>query len=220
MPVLETVVSALEEIHAEIRSCTQCALARTRTQAVPGEGNPQARVLFVGEGPGAEEDASGRPFVGAAGRLLNRLLPLAGLRREEVFIANLVKCRPPGNRTPLPEEVTACRPFLVAQIATIQPELICTLGTPALKELVSPRYSITQAHGRLFRIHGLLHYALFHPAAALYDESRLRTLETDMRRVRTILRRLNAEGGLATAPPGPSGAGGGREGRGPAASES
>jgi len=200
MSAPETTVSALEEIHAEIRTCTRCALGRTRTNPVPGEGNPRARVMFVGEGPGAEEDATGRPFVGAAGRLLNRLLPLAGLERETVFIANLVKCRPPGNRTPLPEEIAACRPFLIAQIATIQPDLICTLGSPALKELVSPRYSISQVHGRLFKIHGLLHYALFHPAAALYDESRLQTMQSDMRRIRPILQRLDPEeGGVVAA---------------------
>jgi DNA polymerase len=150
--------------------------------------------MFVGEGPGAEEDASGRPFVGAAGQLLNSLLPLAGLCREEVFIANLVKCRPPGNRVPLPEETAACRPFLVAQIAVIQPQVICTLGSPALKELLDPRYSVTQVHGRLFKLHGMLHYAMFHPAAALYDESRLETLRTDMQRLGAALQRLDAYG--------------------------
>jgi len=149
--------------------------------------------MFVGEGPGADEDATGRPFVGAAGKLLDDLLPLAGLERPKVFIGNLVKCRPPQNRVPLPEEMGACRPYLVAQIALVKPDVICTLGSPALKALVSPRYSITQVHGRLFRTHGILHYAMFHPAAALYDDSRLRTLQTDMRRLRAVIQRLDRE---------------------------
>ena len=194
VPLDGTPQAVLSELEQEIESCTRCGLSRTRRRAVPGEGPATAVVMFVGEGPGAEEDASGRPFVGAAGQLLNSLLPLAGLRREQVFIANLVKCRPPGSRVPLPEEATACRPFLVAQIAMIQPQVICTLGSSALKALVDPRYSVTRAHGRLFKLHGILHYAMFHPAAALHDGSRLETLRTDMQRLGAALQRLDAYG--------------------------
>ncbi|MFN3421301.1 MAG: uracil-DNA glycosylase, partial [Armatimonadota bacterium] len=117
--------AALEELHQQILVCTKCPLAKGRTQAVPGEGNPSAKVMFIGEAPGEQEDAQGRPFVGPAGRFLNELLALAGLSREEVFITNTVKCRPPNNRTPSNEEMAACHPYLEAQIALIQPKVIC-----------------------------------------------------------------------------------------------
>ena len=137
----------LTEIAQEVMTCQRCALAATRTLAVPGEGPITAPIMFIGEGPGEQEDRSGRPFVGAAGQLLNQLLERAGLSRPEIFITNIVKCRPPRNRDPLPGEVEACRPYLTAQIALINPVVICLLGKPATHTLLSPDMSMGRVHG-------------------------------------------------------------------------
>lgn len=173
----------LEEIAAEIRACTRCGLCEGRTNAVPGEGPEGAAVMFVGEGPGAREDEQGRPFVGPAGQLLNQLLLQAGLRRPEVFITNIVKCRPPGNRDPQPQEVEACREYLVGQIATINPAVICTLGRPALQTLIDPSASISRVHGAPREIDGMTYIPLYHPAAALHQQSLRPVLVEDMRRL-------------------------------------
>ena len=177
----------LSEVHAQILACQKCELWKGRTRAVPGEGNPNAHVMFVGEGPGQAEDAQGRPFVGPAGRFLNELLLLAGLRRPEVFITNIVKCRPPGNRAPFEEEVAACRDHLIAQIALINPRVICTLGSPALRALVDPTLSISKVHCTTIRKHGLLFVPLYHPAAALHNENLKTVLRNDMVKLRTLL---------------------------------
>jgi DNA polymerase len=166
-------------------SCTACGLSATRTQTVPGEGSPTAQIVFVGEAPGAREDQVGRPFVGASGRLLDDLLASIGLRREEVFILNTVKCRPPGNRNPLAAETAACAPFLSRQLAALQPRVIATLGTHALA-VFAPSAKIAEAHGRPYAQtaedqHGsAVLFPLYHPAAALHNGSLRPTLERDM----------------------------------------
>jgi DNA polymerase len=143
--------------------------------------------MFVGEGPGGEEDLQGRPFVGAAGRLLTQLLKQSGLGRRQVFITNVVKCRPPGNRDPLPEEIAACNEYLLAQIALIMPKIICTLGRFAGQTLIDRKLSISREHGRPRRISGILHVPLYHPAAALHQARLIDTLEADFRALRTVL---------------------------------
>lgn len=186
--------AALEELHRQILGCTKCPLAKGRTHAVPGEGNPNAKVMFVGEAPGEQEDAQGRPFVGPAGRFLNELLALAGLEREEVFITNTVKCRPPNNRTPSNDELLACRPFLEAQIALIRPKVICLLGAAALKALLPElRMTISQVHGQAFTKSGIIFVPLFHPAAALHQPKWKDVLKQDMLKLKGLLSQVLAE---------------------------
>ena len=180
---------ALQEVHAQIRRCRGCSLGRTRKQAVPGEGAADAEIIFVGEAPGGDEDQQGRPFVGAAGRLLTQLLNSIGLDRDTVFITNVLKCRPPGNRDPLPEEIEACHEHLLAQIALITPKLICTLGRFAAQTLIDSGLSISREHGKERRISGILYVPLYHPAAALHQARLIDDLEADMRRLRSILDR-------------------------------
>ena len=178
----------LETLHTEIRHCNDCGLATRATHYVVGEGPPDAAVMCVGEAPGAREDRDGRPFVGPSGRLLTRLLSMAGLLREEVFITSLVKCRPPGNRDPLPHEVTACKEHLTAQIAIIRPRVICTLGRFAGRALVRQDLSVAREHGRPERIGRALYVPLYHPAAALHQQQLGQVLEGDMARLRELLR--------------------------------
>lgn len=177
----------LARLALAIRKCERCPLAQGRTQAVPGEGAPDARVMFIGEGPGAQEDESGRPFVGAAGQLLDKLLARAGLRREEVFITNVVKCRPPGNRTPTTEEIAACNDWLIAQIAAIQPEIIVCIGSPAAKTLLSPDFRITRQHGVPLEKEGITYLPVFHPAAILRETVPMEALEGDFEALRRLL---------------------------------
>jgi len=181
----------LEQLHEEIRVCTKCPLSQGRTNAVPGEGSSTAKIVFVGEGPGAEEDRLARPFVGPAGRLLAELLLHAGMPRSAVFITNIVKCRPPGNREPLPPEVTACRPYLVSQIALIRPALVCPLGSPALRTLLGKDVQISHVHGRAFKHRGMLYMPLYHPAAALHRGNLRQTLFDDMLALRRALEELS-----------------------------
>ncbi len=153
----------------DISGCTKCALAERRARIVVGDGDASARVMLIGEAPGAKEDRTGKPFVGAAGRFLNELLDVAGLRREEVYITNVVKCRPPGNRDPKPEEISACRPFLERQLSDVRPDMVITLGRVAAKDFLGRKVSISHEHGTVVE-HGLLRVFLsFHPAAALYN---------------------------------------------------
>ncbi len=181
----------MDDLARQIRGCTRCPLARSRTRAVPGEGPVPARVVFIGEAPGFYEDRSGRPFVGAAGRLLNQLLERAGLRRDQVFITNLVKCRPPGNRDPRPEEVEACRPYLEAQLALLQPQVIVTLGRFAMAHFL-PQARISRVHGRVFRVEPYWVVPMYHPAAALYREPLRPVLERDFEQLGAFLQRLEA----------------------------
>ncbi|HET6381603.1 MAG TPA: uracil-DNA glycosylase [candidate division Zixibacteria bacterium] len=170
----------LAQIASEVRACTRCPLHRGRTQAVPGEGNPLSDVLLVGEGPGAREDATGRPFVGPAGQLLSELLRSIGWEREDVFIANVVKCRPPGNRDPEPEEVAACGQFLDRQERALDPAVIVTLGRHSLRRYL-PGARISEAHGKLRRSGGRFIFPMYHPAAALHQASLRETLFADIR---------------------------------------
>lgn len=173
--------AALEVVADEVRDCTRCPLARRRTLAVPGEGNPRSDVLLVGEGPGAREDATGRPFVGPAGQLLDELLHAIGWEREDVFITNVVKCRPPGNRDPEPGEVAACAPYLDRQERALDPAVVVTLGRHSLQRYL-PGARIGAVHGSLRRSYSGLHiFPMYHPAAALHQASLRETLFRDMR---------------------------------------
>lgn len=183
-------METLEEIACRVKICKSCILYRGRTQAVPGDGSAKATLMFVGEAPGVSEDREGLPFVGAAGKLLSELLGGIGLCREEVFITNVVKCRPPGNRDPREEEIEKCLPFLRRQVALIRPALICSLGNHALRTLVDGSLSITQAHGRFFEKDGFTFYATYHPAAALYNQRLRSVLEKDFARLGERLRRI------------------------------
>ena len=169
----------LDELRAQVASCHACPLAEGRTQTVFGDGNPNARVLFVGEAPGKNEDLQGVPFVGKAGQNLNTLLEIAGLQREDVFIANVLKCRPPGNRDPRPEEIEVCTPFLREQTRTIDPEFFVTLGNFATKFILKTDMGITRLHGTLQKAGRFKVFPIYHPAAAIYDHSKWEALEND-----------------------------------------
>jgi len=175
----------------EVVDCTRCALAEGRTQVVVGNGDPTSDLMFVGEAPGYHEDRLGVPFVGASGKLLTTLLEGIGLRREDVFVANVLKCRPPGNRDPLPDEIRSCEPHLFRQISLIRPTLICTLGNFATKLLSGRPDGISRVHGHPLRIEvgglAVTLYPLFHPAAALYARATLSTLEEDFARIPGLL---------------------------------
>ncbi|HVB14065.1 MAG TPA: uracil-DNA glycosylase [Candidatus Dormibacteraeota bacterium] len=177
----------LEAIAAQVRDCVLCPLHLTRTQAVPGIGPATARVMAVGEAPGENEDREGKPFVGAAGRLLTELLQEIGLSREDLFITNVLKSRPPGNRDPLPEEVLACAPYLDAQIEVLQPEVILLLGRHALQRLLPEAPGISRAHGTLIRRGDRTYMPCYHPAAALYNGGLLGTLRQDFQRLKAHL---------------------------------
>lgn len=170
---------ALTVIAEEVRSCTKCRLHQGTRNGVPGEGNPEAEILFVGEGPGFHEDAQGRPFVGPAGKLLSEMLARAGLKREDVFITNIVKHRPPGNRDPMPDEIAACGEYLERQIAEIKPKLIVTLGRHSMMQFFGPDARITRVHATLRPWRNILAYACFHPAAALHQPKYREMLEQD-----------------------------------------
>jgi uracil-DNA glycosylase len=176
-----------------VAGCEQCALARTRTQVVFGTGSPMAELMFVGEAPGFHEDKQGVPFVGAAGKLLGKLLEGIGIEREDVWITNAIKCRPPGNRNPLPEEIESCEPHLWRQIELIRPKMIATLGNFATKLLSGRPTGITQVHGQEQEVvlggMKVLLYPIFHPAAALYTPRMLDVLEADFRRIPELLGR-------------------------------
>ncbi len=181
----------LDELNLQVRACHRCPLADGRTQTVFGAGNPHARVLFVGEAPGKNEDLQGEPFVGAAGHYLNELLGVAGLRREDVFIANVLKCRPPSNRDPRPEEIEACAPFLREQTRTIDPEVIVTLGKFSTQFILKTQVGITRLHGHAYRTGKFLVFPIFHPASALYDGSKREALENDFVTLREVLQMLD-----------------------------
>jgi uracil-DNA glycosylase len=186
-----------------VAGCTRCALAEGRTQVVFGAGSPTAELMFVGEAPGFHEDKQGVPFVGAAGKLLSKLLDGIGLSRDEVYIANVLKCRPPGNRDPLLEEIESCEPHLWRQIELIQPKLICSLGNFATKLLSGKPAGITQVHGREQKVtlggNDVTLYPIFHPAAALYTPRMLQVLEEDFARIPELIGRT-----LAPPPPPPA----------------
>lgn len=181
----------LDELRVQVESCRRCPLCDGRTQTVFGVGNPHARVMFIGEAPGKNEDLQGEPFVGAAGHYLNELLGCAGLRREEVFIANVLKCRPPGNRDPRPEEIQTCTPFLREQTRTIDPEVLVTLGKFSTQFVLKTQVGITRLHGRVQRAGKFLVFPIFHPAAALYDGAKREALENDFVTLGQLLHQLD-----------------------------
>lgn len=181
-------MSELKRLAAEIAECTKCLLHRGRTHAVPGEGPGDAEIMFVGEAPGFHEDQQGRPFVGAAGQFLEELLEDIGLTRDDVFITNVIKCRPPGNRDPLPQEISACEPYLDRQIALINPTVVVTLGRFSMARAF-PKARISRIHGEPRKIGGVVYYPMYHPAAALHRPSLRGTVEEDMRRIPKVIER-------------------------------
>jgi DNA polymerase len=181
----------LQELGREASTCTRCRLAKGRTQVVFGVGHPGADLMFIGEGPGYYEDKQGEPFVGAAGQLLTRLLGEIGLRREDVYICNVVMCRPPGNRDPLPDEIESCRPYLEGQLETIRPRVIVTLGNFATRFILDRQVSISRVRGQRFTIDGRTVIPTFHPAAVLHgggeSGAQMAALRSDFRLIREVL---------------------------------
>jgi uracil-DNA glycosylase family 4 len=199
----------LAEVAAEAATCPRCRLAETRTQVVFGVGDPHADLLFIGEAPGLHEDRQGEPFVGAAGELLTRMLGEIGLRREDVFIANVLKCRPPGNRDPLPDEIEACTPWLVEQVSLIQPRLVVTLGNFATKYVLQTARGITSMRGAVYPWHGRSVIPTYHPAAILHgggEKSRqFQELRDDFALISETLARLQgADSESPVIPPTPA----------------
>lgn len=188
----EGAVIKLNEIASEVRKCTLCELSRSRTHAVPGEGDANARIMLIGEGPGYHEDQQGRPFVGASGKFLEELLGLAGLKRSDVFIGNVVKCRPPGNRDPLPDEISACSGYLDRQIEAIDPDVVVTLGRFSMARWFSGE-RISRIHGQPRKVGNRLIVPMFHPAAALHQGSIRPQIEDDFRRLPKFLAEVEAE---------------------------
>ena len=178
-------------LHQQIHTCQECALHRARTNAVPGEGAPKASLMFIGEGPGFNEDRQGRPFVGPAGQFLDELLLSIGLKREDVFITNMVKCRPPNNRDPFPGEISSCSRFLDAQIDSIKPAVIVPLGRHALARWF-PRDSISKVRARPRVFDGITIFPLYHPAAALHNGALRATIEADFAKLGALLREREA----------------------------
>ncbi|MDO8444382.1 MAG: uracil-DNA glycosylase [bacterium] len=182
----------LDSIRTQVLSCTLCGLSKTRDNAVPGEGNYSAEIIFIGEGPGANEDEKGIPFCGASGKFLDEMLASIKLDRDKVFITNTVKCRPPGNRDPEEDEKVACRPYLERQIELIAPKVIVCLGRHAAASLLPGQPGISAIHGKaLKRPNGIVYLPLYHPAAALHNGSLRATLINDFAKIPTILKKIS-----------------------------
>jgi len=179
-------MSALSELNQEIALCQLCEIAKYRNKVVPGEGAEEADIMFVGEAPGWHEDQQGRPFVGPAGQYLDQLLASINLNRKQVYIANVIKCRPQGNRDPLPSEILNCRPWLERQIELIRPRMIVTLGRYSMA-MFFPNKSISKIHGTAQKRDNIIYYAMYHPAAALHQPSLRRAIEEDMLRIPSLL---------------------------------
>jgi DNA polymerase len=177
---------ALKHVSQEVSACTKCVLHHSRKLAVPGEGPANAEIMFIGEGPGFHENEQGRPFVGAAGKFLDELLASIHMKRSDVFIANVVKCRPPGNRDPLPEELEACGEYLERQIQAINPKVIVTLGRYSMAHFL-PNAKISSVHGQAAKVKGRLVIAMYHPAAALHQQSLKSTIEKDFARLPELI---------------------------------
>ena len=178
---------SLADLCESLRNCRECRLASGRTQVVFGSGNPEASIMFVGEAPGFHEDKQGVPFVGAAGKLLTELLESVGLSRSQIYIANVIKCRPPQNRDPLPDEVDTCKPFLLRQIQLIKPHLVCSMGNFATQTLLERKVGITKVHGQPFQLKEFRLFPLFHPAAALHNERLRPQLQEDFQKLKRLL---------------------------------
>ncbi len=183
-------MSELERLHEQIRACTRCKLHMGRTHAVPGAGPEQADVMFIGEAPGFHEDKQGLPFVGAAGRFLNELLQGIDLKRDDVFITNVIKCRPPANRDPEPDEIEACQGYLDRQIALIQPKIVITLGRFSMARYFS-NAKISQIHGHPKKMGGVIYYPMYHPAAALHQPSLRGTVQADFSQIPQLLAQID-----------------------------
>ena len=181
------------EFYQEIRECERCALYRGRLNVVPGEGNPRARLMLIGEGPGQQEDRMGRPFVGPSGELLTRMLHAIGLERSEVYICNIVKCRPPKNRNPEPEEAQACLPFLRMQVALVRPKIIVLLGKVACRWTLGEEISITRGHGVWHERKGVWFLPTFHPSALLRDPAKKADAWEDFQKLREKMRELEGK---------------------------
>jgi uracil-DNA glycosylase family 4 len=189
---MENAMNSLEEVASRVSVCTDCILSKQRTLAVPGEGSAKASVMFIGEGPGFHEDRQGRPFVGPAGKFLSELLDSIGMKREDVFITNVVKCRPPGNRDPLPGEILACKKYLDKQLELIKPKAVVTLGRHSMGRYL-PSQTITKTHGKPKRVDGLMVYPLYHPAAALHNVSLKSVIEEDFKAIPGLLKEAEKE---------------------------
>jgi uracil-DNA glycosylase family 4 len=184
-------MDSLAQIGWEVSACTDCPLSRNRNQAVPGEGPENAEIMLIGEAPGFNEDKQGRPFVGAAGQFLERLLALANLRREEVYITNTVKCRPLNNRDPLPAEMTACRKYLDRQIEVISPKVVVTLGRHSMTSFL-PTETIGKVHGRPRNVNGTTLFPMYHPAAALHQPRFREIIEEDIKKLPALLKEISS----------------------------
>jgi DNA polymerase len=181
------------DIHNDIGECLRCPLHKSRTKIVHSEGNAKARLMFVGEAPGADEDASGRPFVGRAGQLLNKIIEAIGMKREDIFIGNVNRCRPPQNRTPTHEEAATCKPFLLREIAILRPDVIVVLGNTAMKNLLDTKEGITKLRGQFMDYKGIKVMPTFHPAYLLRDPSKKRETWEDMKKVREYLNKTKTD---------------------------
>lgn len=178
---------SLDDVRTELGDCQRCALAGGRTHIVFGAGNPSASLVFVGEAPGAEEDRQGLPFVGRAGQLLTKIIESIGMKREDVYICNVLKCRPPGNRNPEPDEVESCSPFLRKQLETIQPKVVCCMGTFAAQTVLGMKVPISKLRGKFHEIDGIRYMATFHPAYLLRNPEKKRDVWEDMKKIRAEL---------------------------------
>ena len=190
----------LKSLYSEISACQRCSLGRSRTKSVPGEGPEDAAIMFIGEAPGFHEDQQGRPFVGAAGHFLEELLASINMTRRDVYICNVIKCRPPGNRDPMPNEIQACAEYLQKQIAHIKPRLIVTLGRYSMANYF-PQVSISKIHGQAKRVGGVLVLPLYHPAAALHQPRYKADIEADFKKIPVLLK----EAAAVDEPPAPAG---------------
>jgi uracil-DNA glycosylase family 4 len=179
-------MSLLTELYEQIEQCYKCDISRARTRVVPGEGAENAEIMFIGEAPGFHEDQQGRPFVGPAGQFLDRLLGLINLKREQVYIANVIKCRPAGNRDPLPTEITNCENWLNRQIDIIKPKMIVTLGRYSMAKFF-PGKTISKIHGTARKENDIVYFAMYHPAAALHQQSLKQAIEADMLKIPDLL---------------------------------
>jgi uracil-DNA glycosylase family 4 len=178
----------LEQIREDLGDCQRCRLAKGRKTIVFGQGDPHAELVFVGEGPGADEDEQGLPFVGRAGQLLNRMIQFVGMKRQDVYICNIVKCRPPGNRTPERDEIETCSPFLLRQIEAIRPRLVCCLGAPAMKTLLGIKEGITRVRGQFFDYGTTKAFVAYHPAYILRNPREEKILREDFEKIRDFLK--------------------------------
>lgn len=180
-------VESFEELEEKIKGCQKCKLCNNRNNIVLGAGNKQAKVMFIGEGPGADEDIQGIPFVGKAGKLMNQALKGIGIEREEIYIANIVKCRPPQNRNPEQDEINSCLDYLRAQVLLVKPEIIVLLGSVALKAILGKEYSITSSRGKWIERKGIKYMPTFHPAALLRDETKKISFWKDLKEVKKYM---------------------------------